>query len=661
MISATNNQSIKDSIKQQFSGTTIPDDALAECESICQTFALSAQDLYVKWQKFLINSYGGSTTVQITKDRLLQLRQEVQRDQGQKILARPSQGNRLSRNRNKVHDKHSIDNIIQKISTTPKIRRLADPATTPKSHNRVGLLKAENGDAANGGIFSPNSLGSPTQQSPSATRFLERTNNNKIETILHPHLQQFSSKPDAEPLQIFVANPDLIEGLDGGSDNESKDDDTADLSAGLQNKRFRYMFEKIRNGVDSLEQRIESVIPEIKQGHNIASLGNPTYSRQDVVTAVGRICNDSSESNVDEPAHLTDTTVTLETSRRIGAGRRVPLNLKMVPSFAFFPGQIVALRGKNLDGKEFVVTEILDIPRLQASLTEVAHHEPREFTMAVASGPYTLSDNLEYDTLRELMSKLAEDKPDIVVLMGPFISESHPQIQQGSSDLSPSEIFSQKVLPQLALLKKSLHSHAKIAIVPSPDDLCLPFACYPQPIPDKLIQASLGTLNVAEFWPNPAQVVINGTSFAFNNIDTLLQIGSEEVARMPKYGDRLPRLARHCIEQRHFYPLFPPHKDANISLGYDSRAYLLGVPDVLFTPSKLHYFAKVADSVVCINPGKLTKGLSGGTYARLWIYGPESKTYPKNNTAPMDLVSQAMPDIVSNSSEDRIRAQIIRL
>lgn len=106
-------------IKRQFSGANLSDDVLSECEAMCQSFSLTAQDLYIKWQRFVINNYGGNSSVQITRDRLLQLRQEIQKEFSRKIQAktnsglsaRVSQGNRLSKNRNRVYDKSSIDSM----------------------------------------------------------------------------------------------------------------------------------------------------------------------------------------------------------------------------------------------------------------------------------------------------------------------------------------------------------------------------------------------------------------------------------------------------------------------------------------------------------------------------------------------------------------------
>jgi hypothetical protein len=43
-------------------------------------------------------------------------------------------------------------------------------------------------------------------------------------------------------------------------------------------------------------------------------------------------------------------------------------------------------------------------------------------------------------------------------------------------------------------------------------------------------------------------------------------------------------------------------------------------PDILILPSQLNPFAKRAGDVLCINPGRLTKGATAGTFARATIH-----------------------------------------
>lgn len=87
--------------------------------------------------------------------------------------------------------------------------------------------------------------------------------------------------------------------------------------------------------------------------------------------------------------------------------------------------------------------------------------------------------------------------------------------------------------------------------------------------------------------------------------------------------DRLSRLAAHLIDQKSFYPLFPPAVGANVDYEHVEQSGAFAVtPDVLLLPSDLTPFAKEVRKVLCVNPGKLAKGNAGGTYARMAFYPP---------------------------------------
>ena len=51
--------------------------------------------------------------------------------------------------------------------------------------------------------------------------------------------------------------------------------------------------------------------------------------------------------------------------------------------------------------------------------------------MSVAAGPFTTSDSLLYEPLADLMQKVQNDKPDLLILLGPFVDTKHDQIING--------------------------------------------------------------------------------------------------------------------------------------------------------------------------------------------------------------------------------------
>lgn len=74
-----------------------------------------------------------------------------------------------------------------------------------------------------------------------------------------------------------------------------------------------------------------------------------------IVTVIGRICSDANEGKTNERS------LVLETSRAIGGGSRVRLDLTEVTEFSFFPGQIVVLSGINAHGFVFAVTRVHEV------------------------------------------------------------------------------------------------------------------------------------------------------------------------------------------------------------------------------------------------------------------------------------------------------------
>ncbi len=89
---------------------------------------------------------------------------------------------------------------------------------------------------------------------------------------------------------------------------------------------------------------------------------------------------------------------------------------------------------------------------------------------------------------------------------------------------------------------------------------------------------------------------------------------------------------------RSFYPLFPPPLGACLDTSHYSSLRLVASPDLLLLPSNLAPFAKllplgagklpgapseplpgVPEATVVVNPGRLAKGVSGGTFAHITL------------------------------------------
>lgn len=177
----------------------------------------------------------------------------------------------------------------------------------------------------------------------------------------------------------------------------------------------------------------------------------------------------------------------LESSRESG-GLRTKVDLSKAPSYGIFPGQIVALEGTNISGGQFTATKVIrgaPAPMQTSRSSDIldynydaAKMNGRPMTIVVASGPYTLSDNLNYQPFVDLMAKMEVEKPDALILTGPFIDANHEHIKTGSIDCSLTDLFKEKFSSRIQKLNEI--SGTQVILVPSLQDAHHPEFVFPQ-------------------------------------------------------------------------------------------------------------------------------------------------------------------------------------
>jgi DNA polymerase alpha subunit B len=348
----------------------------------------------------------------------------------------------------------------------------------------------------------------------------------------------------------------------------NQDEDMQDIDQELtftqsQIKPYRYMHEKIREKGEGLDDRIDYIGGLIGQAYHIAAFGNPSYPSQESVYAYGMICSDSSA----EGSKLNDKSVVLETSRDLGMGKHVPLDLSKVDSYSLFPGQIVGMKGTNHNGRAFQVEEILLVSscifsdsseyntnflynETQPPMPEKHTLPPKEnktINMIVATGPYTLDDDLSFRPFKELLDMCQEQKPDVILLLGPFLSIHHPKVASANMDSLPEHILREQVVANIETLLDTSCTQTHVFLAPHVNDLTHHYSnLFPQP---KFGTAMSSKHNRIHLSSNPASIEMNGHTIKMANMDILFRLGKEEISKSPKQADKFTRLVEHVLQQ----------------------------------------------------------------------------------------------------------------
>ena len=159
---------------------------------------------------------------------------------------------------------------------------------------------------------------------------------------------------------------------------------------------------------------------------------------------------------------------------------------------------------------------------------------------------------------------------------------------------------------------------------------------------------------------NPSTLQINDITIGVTSTDILFHISSEECnANLPP-GTRLAHIAQHLLLQRSYYPLFPPAKGASLDLSKSKEWEMNVKPDILIVPSKLASFARrVLDTTIVVNPGELTKNVTGGTYAVIDVHPPRKSV--EAGGGQEDVVMENANHNQYQGVQDRVRVDIKRI
>ncbi|GBM51226.1 DNA polymerase alpha subunit B [Araneus ventricosus] len=281
--------------------------------------------------------------------------------------------------------------------------------------------------------------------------------------------------------------------------------------------------------------------------------------------------------------------------------------------------KIIAGTGINNLGKKLVLKTLyensfpdyhLKVPGLENCLDSLG--------VVVAAGPFATADTMSYEPLWDLMKYVKTHMPHVVILIGPFVDVKNDFIENGDLNETYDDIFKRLVLE---ILKNIESLSTKVVLVPSTRDAHHDFV---YPTPPYSVDHATKRLYLAS---DPCILNIEGVIFAITSTDILFHLGKEEIS-YPQQPDRFGRLCKHLLTQKHFYPLYPPNEEINVDFPrYELHAPLPVMPHVLIVPSDFRYFIKDINGCCCINPERLTKHSSGGTFARLNITRMDANKY----------------------------------
>ncbi|DAZ93121.1 TPA: hypothetical protein N0F65_012827 [Lagenidium giganteum] len=605
----------------------VAEDAISTCISICSEFSLTADELAAQWDAYSMNQQITGTA---DAGKLAGFRSKLAQDRTTKGASASSSAQKRRPGRSSTTPVIKREVKTEGGSQLDALYAMKSPETK-HSRSFTSPLPASKMQKTNP-MFSPSS-----QQSPPGNNYANRVDAGKTATEFNAHLKnQLSMLGEQESEALAVVEAPFPE-------------------RNLQ-PNAPYMYTPLYQRALALDEQLVEYEQLVKEQFNIEELWAVGDATPAQVTVVGRIVCEAAEGK------LNASVIQLEGSRKTCGGQRVLLDVSGVPNLQLFPGKIVALEGILADVRSpMVVKKFLDpivAPMPTSSKIKIEEwqgvNSPKPLRVVTACGPFTTADNTDYLPLNDLLQVVISQKPDVFIVVGPFIDSMHSSFSEGLAAhddmiMSFEDVFIFKVMTLLNNVLAS-NSQLQVVMVPSLRDAHHDFV-YPQPPFNKkkaceAFEDAAYTKRV-HMMPNPCTFSLNGIVFGVSALDVVVQLSSNELYRSQgRDQNRLLRLSEKIVDQRSFYPIFPPPAggDAPIDLRYMQQFQFERTPDVIVLPSILNRFCGRVKDSIGINPGQLCKGQAGGTFAMMTIL-PLSKD--KLASAPQDEVPHQVPDRTS--------------
>ncbi|XP_075043846.1 DNA polymerase alpha subunit B [Mixophyes fleayi] len=546
---------------------------------LCSIHRLKEEEIVNEWMAF-----STTRTLSLTVGNLNLLEHEVLNKKNvrrQNLKKEKHCGNR---------DFSSIQELIE-VETEEE--NLLDSYTTPaKGSQKRNLSTPENPQSKRIPHInrSPHLLFSPASFSPSATpsqKYSSRGNRGEVVTTFGEVQGTLWSGRSGKNTKVELLTPQ----------EESL------------TKSYKYMFQKLTDIRDVISSKIEEIGEALKNNFHIEEFTSVSFPAQETVTVLGQIGCDSN-------GRLNAKSIILEGDREYSSGMQVPVDLSELKDYTLFPGQVVVMEGTNTSGRKFVASKLYEGVPLPFYNSNLDSEECSQQMIIAACGPFTTSDTITYDALKDLVDVINRDRPDVCILLGPFLDAKHEQIEKLQLTITFEEVFKSCLK---MIIEGTRPSGSHLVFVPSVRDVHHD-PVYPQP-PFSCYEPSKEDKKRVHFIADPCTLSVNGVAVGFTSTDLLFHMGAEEISSGSSGApDRFSRILKHILTQRSYYPLYPASEELNIDYeAHYNYAMMPVTPDVFIVPSELRFFIKDILGCVCINPGRLTKGMVGGTYARFLV------------------------------------------
>lgn len=580
-----------ESLKAELEIFDIPyqdDSVLDKMVEQCICNRLQTSEILHEWVAYSATKQG----VKLTMDTLEQFEHEVlnKRSKSRKTSRKEEASSRMrdiSRMDDLIKAEEEEEDLLDSYSTPAKGSQKR-PLTTPE-HPRSKRTAAP--------MASPSILLSPASFSPNATpsqKYSQRGGKGEVVVTFGAvqGTRWVGRKDPGAGVQVEI--------LEGPEDS--------------LNSSYKYMFQRLRDVRNVLTEKIEELGEGLRTHFSIEEFSPVSLPAQDSITVLGQICCDSN-------GKLNAQSVLLEAGPEQG-GQQVPVDLSELKEYSLFPGQVVVMEGMNTTGRKLVASkfyEAVPLPFYSSNMKMETDEEP--LNVLVACGPYTPSDSLTFDPLLDLINVIVRDRPDVCLLLGPFVDSKHEQIEKAQVTETFENIFNRCIE---SIVDGTRSVGCQLVFVPSQRDIHHHFI-YPQP-PFSLPHINKEQAQRVTLVPDPCTLLIDGVTIGLTSTDILIHMGPEEIS-CGTGSDKFSRILKHMLTQRSYYPLYPPADEVNMDYEkFQSFGQMPLTPDILVVPSEMRYFVKDVVGCVCVNPGRLTKGQVGGTYGRLLIQrSPQSE------------------------------------